>query len=262
MFKLLPLLVATACSFAALFCAAAPAAHACTGIPRSAMNFTQQPADGGSAPANARIWVPLGNSFEGFGPLTLFTNGVEVATDAKYISVDGEGFQFVLGVLTPRQAMSVGATMELRLSGTTLSFFTVTAAIPGGTEGPTATRIDIQGGYYGGHSCPTRATVSVRATPADQLLLLLDRSEQYTDLPSKIRGISLGAASALLVDEGAQRFDIVSVNAAGQLSPRTELDEITVPSETTGCRAAGRGTAPSLLLILMIPLLVLRRRAR
>lgn len=259
MFKLLPLLVATACSFAALFVAAAPAAHACTGIPRSAMNFTQQPADGGSAPANARIWVPLGNSFEGFGPLTLFTNGVEVATDAKYISVDGEGFEFVLGVLTPRQAMPVGATMELRLSGTTLSFFTVTAAIPGGTEGPTATRIDITGGYFGGYSCPTRATVSVRATPADQLLLLLDRSAQYTDLPSKIRGISLGGASALLVDEGVQRFDIVSVNAAGQLSPRTELSDITVPSEMSGCRAAdGR---LSLLLVLLVTPLLLRRRA-
>ncbi len=260
MSKSIHFLIAAACSVAALLMCA-PAAYACSELPRSALNFTQQPADGASVAANARLWVPVDSSLDRDTVLTLYNNGIEVLTDATRIFADGEGFDPSLIVLTPRLPMPVGATMELRRNNATLSSFTVTATIPGGTQGPTATRIDIRGAYYGGFSCPTTATVLVGAAPADQLLLLLDRAEQYTDLPSKIRGIGVSAAFALDVDEGVQRFDIVTVDAAGLLSPRTELDELTVPSETSGCRATGRGTAPSLLVIVMIPLLFLRRRA-
>ena len=260
MSKPIHFLVAAACGFAALLMRV-PAASACSELPRSALNFTQQPADDASVAANARLWIPIDSSLDGGTVLTLFNNGMEVPTDATRIFVDGEGFDPALIVLTPRQPMQVGVTMELRRNNVRLSMFTVSATILSGAQGPTATSIDIRGAYYGGFSCPTTATVSVGAAPADQLLLLLDRGEQYTDLPSKIRGIGVGAAIALDVAEGAQRFDIVSVNPAGLLSPRTELSEITVPSETSGCRAAGRGTAPSLLVVLMITLLFRSRRA-
>jgi hypothetical protein len=249
-----------AVAVAAALAAPMRSADACSQAAPDLVDFPLQPANGANAPANTRVWIPLTGK-ESATDLGLFNSGIAVPSEATTIMVDNGNYTAALVVLSPRQALPIGASIELQRSGVRISQFTVTDAVPAATTPPSVDRIDVDGAYFGGLSCPSDSRVTVYAQPADRLVLVLDHDATTATLPTVIRGIGLGNAAVLDVDAGTQKFDIVSIDSAGQLSPPTALREVTVPAETSGCNS-GNGSIGglTLLIVALVPFARARRR--
>jgi hypothetical protein len=234
---------------------------ACSGDPVSGLGiYAPLPAMGTTAPTNTRIWLP--QPFEWSAPsidpatvvITVGTTTIEA--DATRILVEGEETR-ELWIFTPTAPLPPGTAVAVKVGTEIVTTFSVEAAAD--TEPPVVPeilKVEVDGGYFGGFSCPESASVVVTVADAGAIHVLAEGSGPT--LPDTVLGMTdFRQVAAFDLEEGDHQLRLLSIDLAGNTTV-IAVPELTVPAEQSGCSivAPGRGG----LIVVLALLLPLRRR--
>lgn len=238
-------------------------AHACSTEPEIGYaGFSYPfPATGTTAPRNTKIWVPPQDSDLVETDVVIKAGDVVIATTVSRIVVAGEVDGTVL-VLTPNVQLDAGAAITVTVKGQLMSQFTVGAdESSSAPSAPVIQRVDVEGAYFGGFSCPEPSHVTVTVASNDGLLVLT--KAPATGVPTDPVAMALGTR-ALAVDlaEGEHALHALAIDAAGNASTPAPVPVFSVPTEQSGCAAGARSSSWLCAAIVAVPLAVRRRRRR
>jgi uncharacterized protein (TIGR03382 family) len=218
-----------------------------------------------TAPTNTWIWIAPPAYWSGdrvdIDTVTVEQNGIRIDVVPHAFVMQDEvgspGFR-----LAPQVELTPGATIVVKAGTTVLTQFTVgTGRDDTPPAPPVLRRVDVDGEYFGGFSCPEAATVAVRVAvdPADDEVIVLG-----TRASGPFAGALLGMSSHYWVggvdfEEGELHLRLFATDLANNTS-YTDVPELTVPSRQSGCAATTNST-PAWPWI-AIAVLALRRRRR
>ena len=235
--------------------------EALTGI----SGFQILPADGASAPQNARIWV-ASSIASSSSDLAVEHGQNLIPTAVKEISLGGE-VGATLWVLEPIDILPAGVSLDVTSGGQLLSQFVVSDGQDITAPGqPVITRVNVASGYFGAWSCGEPSAVAVSVERTEDILLLTHARDPGTSLPQLALAVGTSdEVTAVDIPSGEQRLQLVAVDLAGNISPPKPLPPVTVPPEVSGCHVApvgGRGRLGLWPLIACLFLLRCRSRQR
>lgn len=256
--------------------AGADRADACTSDGETGMDgFAILPADGATAPPNARVWLSSEHVFPGWGVIpdgndfTLEVEGTAIPADELEIAVHGE-VDAILLVLTPSEPLADGALVDVVWSNEqegrreVLSRFAVAgAADTTAPDRPVVTDVQVDGGYFGACWCGSASRATVATQPGADLTIMVAGDASIEGIPGAAIAVGAGEiASATALGAGTTRVRVVAFDLAGNASPPSDLIDLPTPPETSGCASTARGALSSWAPVAIVLLLLAARSHR
>ena len=236
-------------------------AEACTSVASTGLDgFSVFPSMGSMAPRNTAIWIPVRPSDNVMplitpGDIVVNQGDVTLAADVRARPVAGES-ESTLYLITPTEPFVAGASIEVRIRDAVVTQFTILADEDRiAPLAPVVDHVVVTSGYFGAFSCVESSEIAVTVRDNQDLLLLT-----AVGSPDELVGISATPEVRVLDQEsGDYALQILSVDTAGNESARVALPLLTVPNETSGCRASGGSGGATVFFVLAA---LARRRSR
>jgi hypothetical protein len=249
--------------FVAFALVRAEPAHACTTEPEIGYaGFSYPfPTTGTIVPRNTKIWIPPQDSDLVETDVVIKAGDAVIATTVSRIVVAGEIDGTVL-VFTPNAPLVAGAAITVTVKGQLMSQFTIGADESlSAPSTPVIKRVDVEGAYFGGFSCPVPSHVTVTVASNDGMLVLT--TTPVTGVPTNALAMAIGTrAFAVDLAEGEHALQVLAIDAAGNASAPASVPVFSVPTEQSGCAAGARSSSWLCAAFVAVPLALRRRRRR